>query len=309
MNETMSSVLKDIYKKYDLRVGSLSSVAEDTQVLSTGNLAIDYITGVGGLPLGRSVELYGLSGSGKSTLALQTAASLQQRIIAENRDEFIVYADYEHALDRVYAVALGLDVDHESFLLMQPDTFEQGVSAVLLLLATNKVRLSIWDSVAAMIPDAAIEDTDSKDGFMDRPMDSARKAKLMSGFLRLLNPRLHRFSCTAIFLNHLMDVIDTTPGFKAFKRTTTPGGRALKFYASMRIEFTQIGTVKGKVFDALANAEVEKVETTAVKAKVTKNKVGSPFRECDIKVRLGKGFDNFWSAIQVLIAYKAIEMT
>lgn len=301
MSNEISALLREIEKKLDLRVGPLSGVAEEVKALTTGNLAIDYITGVGGLPLGRSTELIGPPACGKTSVALQTAAELQKTIIAEGREEFILYSDFEHALDKEYATNLGLDVEHPSFLLMQPDSMEQGVNAALLLLDTDRVRLSIWDSVASMTPDSM-----SNSEFSSRPMEAAHKAKLMSDFIRVLNAKLHRYSCSAVFLNHIMDVIETGFAPRGIKRTTTPGGKALKYYASVRIEFQQISTIKAKAINALTNESVDRVEATNVKVKVVKNKVGSPFRECVVRVRLGKGFDNFWSAVQVLLAYKKI---
>lgn len=309
---TVEEVLAAASKKYDLRVGSLSEIAEPVQSFSTGNLAIDHIIGCGGLPLGRSVELYGLPASGKSTTALQSAATLQQLIIAGGNedltkgplvaaDDRIIYFDYEHALDPEYALALGLNLDHPSFLFSQPDSLEQGANVARALLETGKVRLMIWDSVAAMTPSALLEAETGK-------ATVALQARLMSTFLKTLTPALKEHRCTAVFLNHLMDMVDTggsRPGMPA--RTSTPGGRALKYYASLRLEFTQIKTLKTAVHDELSNEQIDQVTATNVKIKVIKNKVAPPFREAVVRVRFGRGFDNFYSAVQVLLAHKVLK--
>ena len=154
MADAFDSILAKAQKKYDLSVGPLSQIAQDATFISTGNIAIDHIIG-GGLPLGRSVELAGPPSSGKTTTALQTAAELQKIIIAGGDpsrgikpDDKILYLDYEQTIDQSYAKALGLDIDHESFLLTQPDTLEDGANLAVELIGTGRVRLVIWDSVA-----------------------------------------------------------------------------------------------------------------------------------------------------------------
>lgn len=306
--KTLADVLKDISKSYNLHVGSLASIADDVQAVSTGNLAIDNAIGVGGVPLGRSVELFGPPSSGKTTTALQAAAELQHIIInggdatrGISADDVIVYLDYEHAMDKRYAKALGLDVDHPSFLFTQPDSLEQGANAALALIATGKVRMTIWDSVAAMNPEAAL------DAEIGQSLP-AIQARVMSQFLRTLNSTLHTHNCASLFVNHIMEKMNIggyqRPGMPP--QTTTPGGRALKFYASVRLEYQQIGTVKGKVYDELSKEYIEQVVATNVKVKVVKNKIGPPFKQALVRVRFGRGFDNFWTALQVLIAHKRI---
>lgn len=295
---TVDQVLATAVKKYGLRLGPLATRTQlVVPVVSTGNFAIDHILGVGGLPIGRSIELYGPPGSGKTTLAVQAAASLQHRIIAEDTDEKIVYLDYEHALDHKYAKALGLDVDHSSFLFGQPDNFEQGGEVLRMLVQTGKVRMSIVDSVAAMTP---------ADYFtLDRGGGLALHARLMGELMKPLNSELHQFNTCAVWLNHLTEqmVMGGRPGAK---KTSTTGGRALKFFASVRIEMMGIANVKGKVYDDLTNAEVEVAEATQVRVRIPKNKLAPPFRETEVRVRYGRGFDEFWSALQVLAARKLI---
>lgn len=297
---SMTDILKDITKKSDLRLGSLSDVAEDVTWLNTGNLGINYVAGHG-LPLGRSIELYGLESSGKTTTALQTAADLQREIIATGRDEYILYLDYEHAFDPDYTAALGLDEEHPSFILGQPYSMEQGAESALKIIATGKVRLVIWDSVAAMAPIARI------DGEFDQRTAAMNKARLMSGLMLQLTPLLHKHNCTSVFINHLMEKVDmgaSRPGLPP--KSTTPGGKALKYYASVRLEFRQIGNAKTKGVDPLSGDPINKSIATQVKVKCVKNKVADPLREAEVRIRHGKGFDNTWSALQVMLAHKKI---
>ena len=308
----VESVLAAAKKKYDLTVGPLSEVAEPVQAVSTGNLAIDSIIGVGGFPLGRSIELYGLPSCGKTTLSLQAAATLQKLIKNGGNDDSsvgplvkptdrIVYFDYEQALDRTYAEALGLDMEHSSFLFAQPDNFEDGANLARALVETGEVRLLIWDSVAAMTPKTVLE-KDTGEATV------AVRARLLSSFMQTLTPLLKENHCISIFLNHEMEVFGgaTRPG--APVRKTTPGGRALKYHASLRIEFTAIKQLKRSVRDPLTNSEVDQIAGSNVLVKVVKNKVSSPFKEALVRVRFGQGFDNFFSALQVLIGHKQITL-
>lgn len=297
----IGDVIKDIANKYSLRIGSMSDVVDEVSGLTTGNLAIDYLTGVGGLPLGRIVELYGQPSSGKTTTALQAAAALQRDIITEGRDEFVLYQDFEHALDRDYATALGLDVEHPSFILVQPHWLDDGADIGERIIGTGKVRLSIWDSVAEMVP------KDLEFGVRTNAMERAR---LMNSLLQRLNSLLHQHNCCAVFLNHLVEAVQmggSRPGMPPAE--TSPGGKALKFYASLRLSYKQTRQVKGKVSDALSSDTIDQVVATHVKVKATKNKVGVPMREAEVRVRFGQGFDNFWSAVQVLVAHEAIKTT
>lgn len=305
--KSVADVIANAKKKFDLHLGPLSDVAEDVSAVSTGNIAIDHILGVGGLALGRSVELYGLPSSGKTTTALQSAAVLQQLIIAGGDstrgigpDDVIAYFDYEHALDLDYARALGLNVDHASFLFTQPDSLEQGANVALELLETGACRMLVWDSVAAMNPQAAME----AEVGAQLP---AIQARVMADFLKKLNSALHEHNCVSVFVNHLKDKMvmgASRPGMPT--PTTTPGGVALKFYASVRAEFTHIKSIKGMIHDSLSNEDIEMIVASEVRVKVTKNKLGPPFKQAIVRVRFGRGFDNFWTSLQILIAHKRV---
>jgi protein RecA len=305
--DPLLTLLKAAPKKYGFQVGPMSSLVSPAKFVSTGNIAIDYAMG-GGVALGRSVELYGLPSSGKTTLALQTAANLQRVILADGDpergikpDDRIAYLDFEQAMDATYAAALGLDVDHETFLFGQPDTLEDGCNFILDSVKLGRVRLVIIDSVAGMNPSAKAEAEIGK----SLP---AVAAKLLKDFGVTLNSVLAHSGASVIFLNHLMEKMDMgvarRPGMPP--ATTTPGGVALKYFASTRVEFKQIRNNRGVGIDPLTNEEISVIASTDVKVRVVKNKVAPPFREAVVRVRLGQGFDNFWTAMQILLANKKI---
>lgn len=305
---TVAAVIESAKKKYDIRLGPLSEVVEEVATVTTGNLAIDYALGVDGVALGRLYEFAGEPSSGKSTTALQAAAALQKIIKAGGDmargigpDDIIVYFDYEQAMDILYAKALGLDVEHNSFLFAQPDSLEQGANIALALLETGKARMLIWDSVAAMNPEAAM----NAEVGVSLP---AIQARVMSDFLKKLTPSLRNNNCVSLFINHLKEKMVmggySRPGMPP--PTTTPGGKALKFYASVRVEYTPLSKIKGKIYDSLSNEEIDGIIATNVRVKVVKNKLAPPFRQAVVRVRFGRGFDNFWTALQILVAHKKI---
>jgi recombination protein RecA len=293
----ISAILKDSKKKYDIDAGPMSRVAEGTRAISTGSLAIDFITGVGGLPIGRSVELFGPPASSKTTTALMTAANHQKEIISKGLDEYILYMDYEQAMDPVYAGNLGLDTDHESFIFAQPNLFEEGANFALDLIQTGKVRVVIFDSVAAMTPAALMEAEIGK-------VQVAPQARLMSVLMQKLNPLLMDTGTLAIFINHLKEKVGI--GGPAGPVKTTPGGVSLKFYASMRIEYAPISQIKGEVKDPLTGLKKPETVASNVKVKIVKNKVAPPYKEAVVRVRFGRGFDDMFTVKNVLTANKKI---
>lgn len=298
---SIDDIIKDVGKRYNVRLGAAADTIDDVSSLSTGNIAIDYITGVGGIPVGRITELYGQPSSGKTTTALQCAAVLQHKIISEGSDDCIAYLDFEHALDARYCAALGIDTGHRSFVVVQPHWLEEGADIAEKLIRTGKVRLSIWDSVAEMTP------RDLEFGVRTNAMERAR---LMNSLLQRLNSLLHEQDCAGVFLNHMTEAISmgpTRPGMPP--QETSPGGKALKYYSSLRLAFKQIKTVRGKATDALSGETIDQIIATNVRVKITKNKVGIPHREADVRVRFGAGFDNVWSALQILVAHKKIVVT
>jgi len=307
MSADFAAALAQVQKKYKTGVGPISKIAQEATFITTGNLAIDFIVG-GGFPLGRQVELAGPPSSGKTSVALQCAAELQRIILSGGdaskgikADDKILYMDYEQTIDQDYCKSLGLDIDDDSFLLCQPDTLEDGANLAINLIETGYIRMVIWDSVASMMPSAKAQAEIGK----SLP---AVQAKLMSDLGQRLNPLLYQHNTLNIWVNHLKEMLDMTGRRPAHlgPKMGTPGGVALKFYASVRIEFKQIGNIKEKIIDPLTGLEVEIPGATNVLVKVTKNKVAPPFKQAEVRVRFGRGFDNFWTAVQVLIASKEI---
>ncbi len=300
--ETFSAMRARLAKQYNTNIGPLSEVANEVDFVSTGNLAIDHILG-GGFPRGRLIELFGPPSSGKSSAALQAAAAFQRR--AEDGEvgyagKAILYMDHENAMDPAYARALGVDIDSDTFLFAQPDSLEDSANISRELVASGQVGLVIFDSVAAMIPKTALEAETGK-------ASVALQARGMADFLKAFVGELHAQGTTAIFLNHLAEVIDMGGGGRpGVKRYTTPGGRALKFFASVRVEFRQVKNITEDVYDDLTNDTTKQVMATDVKVKVVKNKVAPPFKQATVRVRYGKGFDQAYSAFDVLLKYKKV---
>lgn len=297
--ESLQDVLSALRTKDKVEIGAFDGFEMTPEGLTTGNLTLDSLTGIDGFPKGRVTECIGPPSSGKTTSALQAAAQVQQA------GGTVFFADFERSLDPVYCAALGLDVKSESFLYMKPEYFEQGANAFRRLVRTGELSLGIFDSVATMITKHELEaDTGA--------VQVADRAKMMHQFLRQLNPELSRTGTAAVFLNHLLDVVDTSPvgrklAAQGIQRKTSPGGKALPFYSSMRIEFKQIGNLRSEEMDVLSNEKVDKIRQTKVQATVVKNKVADPFKSAELRVRFGKGFSQAHAVVQVLVAYKVIK--
>lgn len=305
---SLSDALDAIRKKdKNLQIGSLSDFdLTADNAFSTGNVALDSITGVWGFPRGRVIELYGPNQSGKTTSALQAAAVHQKRVQEGLDTGAILFLDYERSLDEKYCKALGLDVsDGETFIYMQPRSFEQGANAFRELLKGGYLAMCIADSVAAMVSEKELEADTGASTVADR-------AKALHQFMRQITGPLHEKQVSFIALNHVMDVIDTTYigqqlAARGVKRTTTPGGTALLFYAGMRIEFSKPQDVKTESEDSLTNETKKYVTSTFVEAKVVKNKVGIPHRTAKLRVNFGKGFSQAYSAFQILVGHGIIK--
>ena len=276
LETALAQIEKQFGKGAVMRLGQ--NQAMNVEAISTGSLSLDLALGIGGLPRGRIVEIYGPESSGKTTLALHC--------IAEGQKDGgnAAFIDVEHALDPVYARALGVDVD--SLLVSQPDTGEQALEIAEALIRSGAIDVIVIDSVAALVPRAEIEGEmgDSHVGL---------QARLMSQALRKLAGAISKSSCVAIFINQLREKVGVVYG----NPEVTPGGRALKFYSSVRLEIRKIEVLK---------SGTEQIGTRT-RAKVVKNKIAPPFREAEFDVMYGRGISRTGELIDLAVKLDVIQ--
>lgn len=278
LGAALSQIEKQFGKGSVMRLGDAASAMKDIEAVSTGSLGLDIALGIGGLPKGRIVEIYGPESSGKTTLTLQVIANCQKN------GGTAAFVDAEHALDPVYAEKLGVDLNN--LLVSQPDTGEQALEITDMLVRSGAVDVVVVDSVAALTPKAEIEGEmgDSHVGL---------QARLMSQALRKLTGNIKRSNTLVIFINQIRMKIGVMFG----NPETTTGGNALKFYASVRLDIRRTGAVK----------DGEEVVGSETKVKVVKNKVAPPFRQAEFEITYGQGINRLGEIVDLGVAQNLIE--
>ncbi|WP_373502748.1 recombinase RecA [Aestuariivirga sp.] len=279
-NKALDAALSQIERAFGkgsiMKLGANSAL--EIEAISTGSLGLDIALGIGGLPKGRVIEIYGPESSGKTTLALQVIAE------AQKRGGICAFVDAEHALDPVYARKLGVKVD--DLLISQPDTGEQGLEIADTLVRSGAVEVLVIDSVAALTPRAELE------GEMGDQLPGLQ-ARLMSQALRKLTGSISKTNCMVIFINQIRMKIGVMFG----SPETTTGGNALKFYASVRLDIRRIGAIKDR----------DEVVGNQTRVKVVKNKVAPPFKQVEFDIMYGEGISKVGELVDLGVTAGVVE--
>jgi recombination protein RecA len=276
LDAALSQIERAFGKGSIMKLGATQSL--DIAAISTGSLGLDIALGIGGLPKGRVIEIYGPESSGKTTLALQTVAE------AQKKGGICAFVDAEHALDPVYARKLGVNVD--DLLISQPDTGEQALEIADTLVRSGAIEILVIDSVAALTPRAELE------GEMGDSLPGLQ-ARLMSQALRKLTASISKSNCMVVFINQIRMKIGVMFG----SPETTTGGNALKFYASVRLDIRRIGQIK----------EREEVVGNQTRVKVVKNKVAPPFKQVEFDIMYGEGISKVGELVDLGVTAGIVE--
>lgn len=276
LEAAMGQIEKQFGKGSVMKLGEQSGL--NVEGVSTGCLDLDIALGIGGVPRGRIIEIFGPESSGKTTVALHIVAE------AQKAGGVAAYVDAEHALDPVYAKALGVDIDE--LIVSQPDTGEQALEIVEALVRSGAIDVIVVDSVAALVPKAEIEGEmgDSHVGL---------QARLMSQALRKLTGSINKSKCVTVFINQLREKVGVMFG----NPETTPGGRALKFYASVRLDIRRIDSIK----------QGDEIVGNRTKVKVTKNKVAPPFKQAEFDIMYNQGISREGNVLDVGVKEELVQ--